>query len=147
MAPWCNHLGYADDDILVATNPGDVQRMYSDLKANCRPKGHRMKLEKVLLWSIVQGSPVRVGGRNLRVEAAMVFVGALICRDRTGLVGHRVGMASSEFCAAKFTTSALTPETCLQHLRAEILPMMTGVLPHDTCRLTSSAQPRRRWFA
>lgn len=45
-APWCNHLGYADNPIWLATNPKDDQRMYSDLDAACRPKGLWSKEEK-----------------------------------------------------------------------------------------------------
>lgn len=39
------------------------------------------------------GNPVRVGDHNLLVDATMVFLGALICGDRTGPAGHGVGMA------------------------------------------------------
>lgn len=63
----------------------------------------------------------------MQVEASAVFVGALLCRDRTGAVRHRVGMAWTQFWAARrqFTTRAFSLEARLQRLRAKILAVIT----------------------
>lgn len=76
-APWCSHVGYADDLILVATSP----------------KGRRIPPEKLQFWSNFTGSHDCVCGQNLQVEASMVFLGARSYSDRTDAVGDRVGMA------------------------------------------------------
>lgn len=61
--------------------------------------------------------------KALKVEASMVFLGALPCRGRTGAIGHRAGLAWAKFWASKhqYTTRALNLATRLQRSHAEIL--------------------------
>lgn len=85
-APWCNHLGYAGDLIVVATSPKNVHNMYTDLHAACRSNGRRLQPEKLRLWSTFPGNPVRVEGLRQRIEASIETVPA---RSGTGWELHR----------------------------------------------------------
>lgn len=38
VAPWCNHLGYADGLLLVASNAQDARRVYKDLERVWAPE-------------------------------------------------------------------------------------------------------------
>lgn len=125
-APSCSHLGYGEDLILVATSPEGVQNMCGDLEAAFRSKGPRIRPEKLQLWRSFRGSLICVGRRNLHVKPPVVFLGALLCRDRAGAVGYHVGTALTKFWAANGQfTSGPSPDARMQRLRAEILPAMT----------------------
>lgn len=87
------------------------------------------------------GHRISVGGQNFEVEALLVFLGALLCWDRAGSVGHRSGLAWTKCWAAKrqFITQAFSPRARLQRLRAETSPVMQWGSSAGTLGQTSSA--------
>lgn len=98
-APRCNHFGYAGGLILVASSPKDCHNMHRDLEGACSPKELRSKPEKLQFWNNFIGKFSSRWWPTLKVEASMVFLGALLCRDRTGDVGYRLGLAWTKLWA------------------------------------------------
>lgn len=94
-APWCKHLGYAGDCILLATSPKDCHNMYSDLEPACRPKGLRAEPEKSQFWNHFPGNSVRIGGRSLQVSTPMVFIGAFPGPGRCGRASGGAGVGQA----------------------------------------------------
>lgn len=79
----------------MATGPKQIQNMYGDLERACTSKGLRVEPEKLQLWSNFPGNRVRAGGHDLKVEASMVFLGALLSLGgsyRRGRGPVRIGM-------------------------------------------------------
>lgn len=115
----CNRVAYADDIILVAQSHWDIQHMYSDLEINCG------RLNRTC-GTHLYGNLVRVGGRRLRVEFDMVFPGALLCRDCTGAVRHRVGLVWAKFWAItpQLTIRVLNRMARLHRQRFDLIPSM-----------------------
>lgn len=56
----------------------------------------------------------------------MAFLGSLLCRERTGPVGHREEVAWPKFWSIQghLTTRAFGQRARLQHLRTDVLPVL-----------------------
>lgn len=99
----------------MATGARDVHRMFGDLDRLRAAEGLRNKQENLQLWCNFVGNPLRIGGRALKVDASMVFLGALLCKDRQGAVVNKVALAWTKLWTMKrqVATRALSPKARL----------------------------------
>lgn len=78
-----SHLIFADDILLVAHSPQEIQDMLTDIHTTSRPVGLNMHLgkTKVMVNSHAPKAPVTVDGNNIEEVDSYVYLGRLLTPD------------------------------------------------------------------
>lgn len=91
--------------LLVAGSVRDIPLMYNNLGRACASEGLGRMPGRRQLWSNIP---------PLKVKSSIVLFGPLLCRDRTGAMGHQCGLTRAKFWAItrKLTTIVIWAQAC-----------------------------------
>jgi len=95
-----SELLYADDTLLMGSNPQTVQKQLETIVEVGREYGLEMNWEKVeLLAARCQPVLFRPDGQQIPCKASIKYLGAMVCAngDIDSELGRRIGLARSEF--------------------------------------------------
>lgn len=90
FGPWRDHMGFADDLILVRKTEKVSHNMYNDLCAAIRPWKFQIKEEKLAPWRNYRGPCILIGGRRMVPETDKVFLAVMLASQtkRRGRLGE-----------------------------------------------------------